>query len=225
MAETKTAPPKTAARWVERWRYNINPKPVLKGVFRVREGGFLVRARVKDRAGAQKLIFKVFEGGTADEARTWLAVEMDRVRSGVVARTPPSFGDFATSLAERKVRDGTVKSAHSRIVLASILEHHLLPEFGHLRVDEIRRADVLAWKDRVAKRIKAGEVSPHTANGWWSVLRATINAAVAEWELERNPVAKVEPFDTSERPAHTHEDPNSLTAEEATRFLATMRTQ
>jgi hypothetical protein len=54
-------------------------------------------------------------------------------------------------------------------------------------------------------------------------LRATVHAAVAECELERNPVTKVEPFDTSEHPAHTREDPNSLTPEEFGAFVTKLR--
>ncbi len=226
MNETTTSkkqPPKTAARWVERWRYWISPKPVLKGVFRVREGGCLARMRVKDHRGEQRLIFKVLDKATPDEARAWLVTEVERIKTGQTVRTTPTFSAFATSLAERKVMVGKVKSAHGRIVLTSILIKHLLPVFGGLRIDKIRRADVMAWRDEVCVRIKNDEVSPHTANGWWSVLRSTINAAVAEFELDRNPIKGLEPFDVSEHPAHTHEDPNSLTADEAAKFLARMR--
>lgn len=219
-----------APRWVHRWGYEISPKVTLKGVFRLREGGYLCRAQVNDSSGKQRTIFKVRrEAPTADAAREWLVAEIARIKSGTpmeaAAETnaPPAFADYALSLAERKIREGTIKSAHSREVLASILEHHLIPFFGEMPVDKIRRADVIRWKDGVASRIQADEVSPHTANGWWSVLRATVNAAVAEYELERNPVTKVEPFDTSEHPAHTREDPNSLTPEEFGAFVTKLR--
>ena len=191
------------------------------------EGGFLCRSQVQDHSGKERTIFKVLrEAPTADAAREWLVAEIRRIKAAPAqeaTKGPPAFADYALSLAERKVREGTIKSAHSREVLASILEHHLIPFFGEMPVDKIRRADVIRWKDGVASRIQAGEVSPHTANGWWSVLRATINAAVAEHELDRNPVAKVEPFDTSEHPAHTREDPNSLTPEEFGAFVTKLR--
>ena len=223
----RTTTTRTSARWVSRWGYEIGPKATLKGVFRLREGGFLCRSQVQDHSGKERTIFKVLrEAPTADAAREWLVAEIRRIKAAPAqeaTKGPPAFADYALSLAERKVREGTIKSAHSREVLASILEHHLIPFFGEMPVDKIRRADVIRWKDGVASRIQAGEVSPHTANGWWSVLRATINAAVAEHELERNPVAKVEPFDTSEHPAHTREDPNSLTPEEFGAFVTKLR--
>ncbi len=50
-----------------------------------------------------------------------------------------------------------------------------------------------------------------------------INGAVHQYELERNPIAGVDPFDTSEHPAYTHEEPNALSAEEGRAFLAKMR--
>jgi len=211
-------------RWVMRWRYEISAKPVLPGVWRRKGGGFLVRGKVTDpRTGQQYQLFKVLDVATPLEARAWLEAEQRRVREGTEVRTLPCFSDFAVSLMERKVRDGTMKGAHSRVVFASVLEHHLFPTFGRLPVDQIRRADILAWKDRVAVKLSADEYSPHTANGWFAVLRTVINGAVHEHELDKNPIAGVEPFDTTARPVYTHEEPNALSAEEGRAFLATMR--
>jgi len=216
-------------KWVVRWGYEINPKAAATCVFRLRDGGFLCRARVKAPDGKQRVVFRAMkDAATADAARAWLVAELERVRSGPPpeAQEPeelPTFSGYVRSLTARKVNDGRIKSAHSRGVLASILKNHLLPAFGEVRVDELRRATVMAWRDKVAERIAAGEVSPHTANGWWSALRAIVNEAVAEYELDRNPVEKIQPFDTSEHPAHTREDPNSLTGEEFEAFTAKLR--
>ncbi len=214
----------TTTRWVTRWRYEISAKPVLPGVWRRKDGGFLVRGKVTDpRTGRQHQVLKPLDAATPLEAKAWLEAEQRRIREGTAAQTLPCFSDFAVSLMARKVRDGTMKGAHSKVVFASVLEHHLFPTFGRLRVDAIRRADVLAWKDGVAGQIRSGDYSPHTANGWFSVLRTVINGAVHEFELERNPIAGVEPFDTSEHPAYTHEEPNALSADEGRAFLSKMR--
>jgi integrase len=223
----------TATKWVTRWRFKISAKPVLPGVWKREEGlGFVVRGKVTDpRTGKQHQILKALDVATALEARAWLEAEQQRLRQGTQVQTLPSFSVYSVSLMERKIADGTMKGAHSRVVFASVMKNHLFPTFGRLQVDAIRRADVIAWKGDVAKRIKASKLSsrkadklsPHTANGWFSALRTILNAAVHEFELERNPIAGVEPFDTSEHPTYTDEEPNSLTVEEARRFLSKMR--
>jgi integrase len=50
-------------------------------------------------------------------------------------------------------------------------------------------------------------------------LKVVLGAAVAEYELERNPVLGVAPFDTSTHPAYSEEEPNSLTVGELSLFL------
>ena len=71
--------------------------------------------------------------------------------------------------------------------------------------------------------VQAGRYSPRTVNSWLAILRVIINSFVEEMELARNPVAGIKNLDTSERPAYTEEEPNSLTAEEVQRFLGAMR--
>ncbi len=214
----------TATKWVTRWRFKISAKPVLPGVWKREESlGFVVRGKVTDpRTGKQHQILKALDVATALEARAWLEDEQQRLRQGTQVQTLPSFSVYSVSLMERKIADGTMKGAHSRVVFASVMRKHLFPTFGRLQVDAIRRADVIAWKADVAKRIKADTLSPHTANSWFSALRSILNAAVHEFELERNPIAGVEPFDTSEHPAYTHEEPNALTVEEGRAFLKKM---
>lgn len=53
-----------------------------------------------------------------------------------------------------------------------------------------------------------------------TILRGVVNAAVQQFELDRNPVAGIEPFDTSTHETYTKEEPNSLTVAELPRFLA-----
>jgi integrase len=152
--------------------------------------------------------------------------ELRKVRSGESTSTPRKirFSDYAVSLLERKVRAGDIKSAATRGTWDYILRLHLLPKFGDFFVDEIRRSDVLGWRNDVACEIKAGKCAPTTANDWRSVLVVVMNSAVDEFELERNPVAGLKMFDTSEHAPYTEEEPNSLTPPEVPTFLAGLRT-
>ncbi len=56
----------TTAKWVIRWRYSISAKPVLPGVWRRKEGGFLVRGKVKDpRTDKVHQVLKALDVATA----------------------------------------------------------------------------------------------------------------------------------------------------------------
>lgn len=214
----------TKVKWVTRWRYEISAKPVLPGVWRVRAGGFLARGKVTDpRTQVQRQVMKVLAAETATEARAWLDAEQRRIREGIQERAKPVFSDYATSVLARKIADGRVKSARTRSVVTSVLECHLFPALGLLPVDKIRRADIMAWRDNAAAQIKAGKVSPRTASSWWRILRATMNEAIVEYELPVDPCARLGAFDASEHPTYTHEEPNSLTPDEARRFVAKLQ--
>lgn len=229
-------------KWVKRWNCWIAPKPSKPGVWRRKEGGFLVRARVLDPLTKKLREVKItLPEDDAHSAYQKLQNELDRVRKGEVtptsaARSSPSpatnttestlplWGDYAVSLLERKVTDGTIRSAKTREVWASVLKTKLIPAFGKLRIDEMNRRTYLAWRDEVAKKIRANAVSPHYANGWLSILTVVTNAAFDEFEIDRaSPTRAIEKFDTREHDTYTDEEPNSLTPEEVGPFLAAMR--
>jgi integrase len=213
-------------KWIVRWRYAIAPKPSKPGVWRRKEGGFLVRGRAVDhRTGRMREVLKTIEGVDASGAYRFLQVELGKVRSGTGERDRPRtrFAEYAASLFERKVTKGRIRSAKSREKWEHILRLHLIPVFGQYFVDAIRRADVEAWLEGVGKKVQAGGYSPVTANNWLAVLRVVINEAVEEYELERNPIAGIENIDTSTHFTYTEEEPNSLLVEEVPAFLQAMR--
>lgn len=230
-------------KWVNRWNCWIAPKPTKPGVWRRKEGGFLVRARVTDPLTKKLREVKItLPEADAHSAYQTLQDELNRIRKGegrptnnapasappatdtTTASTLPSWGDYAVSLLERKVTDGTIRSRKTREVWASVLKTKLIPAFGHLRIDEMNRRTYLAWRDDVAKRIKDNDVSPHYANGWLSILRVVTNAAFDEYEIDRqSPTHKVEKFDTREHATYTEEEPNALAPNEVGPFLAAMR--
>jgi len=212
-------------QWVMRWRYEVSRRPVRPGVYRRKEGGFIVRGRATDpTSGKAREVMLLVAEGSADDARARLLAELDRVRS---PPTPPApskmlFASFAASLMARKIRDGSIRSVSTREKWGAVLKLHLVPAFGALPVDELRRTHVLAWRDELAAQITAGTVKPASGNTWLSVLRVIVNAFVSEFELERNPITDVEDFDTSTHETYTDEEPNSLTPEEARAFLSAM---
>jgi integrase len=96
--------------------------------------------------------------------------------------------------------------------------------FGEYFFEEIRVAHVENWRTDVAvKLIQPGHFAPTTCNGWISVLKVIAKAATRRFELRRNPVEGIDPFDASEHLTYTEEEPNSLTPDEVRRFLSEMR--
>jgi hypothetical protein len=100
----------------------------------------------------------------AMDAFRLLQDELKKVREGAVQPPAPTmtFSKFAAQLFTDKVKAGDIKSASGRVKWAQTLEHHLLPAFGPLLVDQIRHADVARWRVSVAETINAGKYSPHS---------------------------------------------------------------
>lgn len=221
------------AKWFTRARMEMAPT-AYPGVFRLRGGGFFVRGRAMQEATGKALRVERVLRDVADAAEALRALrdEVKRVETGSLATTSrPKFAGFAKDLFDRKVKQGEIRSAKGREKWGVALEHHLVPAFGDYYIDSIRKADVEAWKDRVSDWIRDGRIvdgerkkySPHTANTWLSVLQVIINAAVADLELERNPVLGVKPFDTSTHRTYTVEEPNALKPDDVPRFLSWIR--
>jgi len=210
--------------WTKRNGYWIATKPSKPGVFRLREGGYMARARAMDpRTGRQREIQLVLRDADAGQAYARLKDEVQRVRQGAQTATARTrFDSFAAQLQARKIATGKIKSAKGREKWADVLEHHLFPAFGSFYLQDLRRADVEEWKSRQAGRIGRGpgQYSPHTINTWLSILRVVLETAVAELELERNPMMGVEPLDTSDWHTFTEEAPNSLRPDDVPRFLS-----
>jgi integrase len=214
-------------KWVKQWGSWIAPAPVKPGVFRRKEGGFLVRGRVTDpRTGKQKEVRLNLTGVDALDAYNRLQDELAMVRDGLKPEGPAKrirFTEFAASLFEHKLKTGRVKSAKSRQKWESVIRLHLAPVFGDLFVDAIRRTDIKAWKESMGEMIEAGELHPNTANDRLALLGRILGAAAVDFEWERNPMTGIDRFDTSEHPTYTEEEPNSLTVEEVRRFLAALK--
>jgi hypothetical protein len=192
-------------QWIKRWNSWISPTK-LPGVWKRKEGGFLVRGRTKDpTTGKDKEIRKVLEVETEGTALKWLEDELARVRSGVSAAQPQKtrFADYAISLAERKLITKEIKSARGRERWKYTLEHLIggtedVTGLGELFIEEIRPMHIEAWRTGIARLIGEGRYSPTTANGWLFILRHILKRAKRELQLAFNAAEGVPSFDTSE---------------------------
>jgi hypothetical protein len=217
-------------KWIRQWNCWVAPtKP--PGVWKRKEGGHLVRARVTDpTTGCKKEIRKVLPEATEAVAYQWLTDERTRVRAVVLSVVPPKtrFAEFAALLFERKVATREIKSARSRERWKHTLEHLIagtqdVPGFGEMFVDQMQAAHVLVWKTGMAKLIAAGHHSPVAANGWMAILRVIVKAAKRELGLPSDATEGVSYFDTSEHATYAEEEPNALPPDKAGEFLACMR--
>jgi integrase len=209
----------------------ISTEPVLPRVWQRKEGGHVVRARVIDRTtGRQRELWKVLPQADAPAALKWIEDECKRVRNGAASVEHPQtrFCDYATSLFERKVAAGEMKSASSRERWRYTLQHLIagtenVDGFGDLYIDQIRPMHVETWRAGIGKLIAEGRYTPVTANGWLFILRHVLKRAKREFQLPFNAAEGVRAFDTSEHDTYTEEEPNALTSDEVAAFLACMK--
>ncbi len=232
-------------KFVTRWGYTIAEKPTLPGVWRRKEGGFLVRGRATDpRTKQQREVLRALDEVDPAQAHRQLQELLAAIRNPAAPTTAsmPLFADYGVSLLARKIQRGDIKSAKTRRLWGDVLEQHLIPAFGKIAVDELRRADIQQWLDDATAKMRRPEetrvlvpgtspkrrplvarAAPRTINIRLAILRVIVNAFVEEYDLERNPMRGIHPLDTSEWPTYSEEEPNSLSVEEARAFLAKMR--
>lgn len=218
-------------QWVLRDKYWMSPTPSLPGVWRLRDGGFFVRARPVNQRGEQvpiKRILRPPRFETPEAAYNWLQAEIDRVKVGAAMSRLMSFSDFALSALERKITDGEIKSAKGREHWLDILEHQLIPEFGPIPIIQLSRDHTRAWKDRIAKLVRRNNqdprerkkpYSPNTVNAWLAKMRVLTKQAVMDFNLERDAMLGVVDFPVDEYETYTEEEPNTLEGHEVPRWL------
>ncbi len=218
-------------KWIKRWNSWISPTKVA-GVWKRKEGGFLVRGRAMDpTTGTSKEIRKVLPEAEEAAAFAWLQRELNRVRQGVIALPvrQERFADYAVSLLEKKSgAKGRIQSARTRARWGDTLVHLIngtgpVKGFGEYFVDQIKYEHVKDWRDGIGELIDQGKYAPTTGNGWFSILHVIFKHAMLDFQLLKNPTDGVEKFDTSTWRTYTEEEPNSLTATETKAFLTCLR--
>lgn len=215
---------------------DVAPTPVLPGVWRLRGGGFVACAQVRDpehhpgprERPRYRTIFRAMRNAVdAREAFDWLADERRRVQHGVHAQTEvPTWKDFAVSLLERKVQAGDIQSASGVESIKGKLRRVIeTATWASRPVDEVRFAHIQEWRDslpgltydrmgppqdrhRVVSR--GHPYALRTLNGWLECSRVVWRAATAQFELPRNPMAGISEFNTKSHKPYSAEEPNSL---------------
>lgn len=235
------------AAWTKRWGYEVQATS-RKGVWRLRDGGYLVACRITDsRTGRRLPRSKVVrDAASVAEAARALDELRDEVRAVASGKTRSTqrFSEYAASLFERKVLSGEWASPATRELWELILRKHLLPPLGDFFCHELRKTDIedlkAKWGKRFAtpayfevphpkkqgatKRVRNPEhMGVLYANTLLAKLRAVTASMTIDLELDRDPSLGVKDFDTSTHKVHTRERPNSMSAEQAAGFLAEMR--
>jgi integrase len=216
-------------QWLYRWKNWLMPSAV-PGVWKRKEGGHFVRARVVDpTSGRMTEIKRSLPEADEATAHKWLSDERARIRAGLVLAPRPQtrFSDFAVSLLEEKVTLKHIKSARSRERWRHTLEHLIggtegVQGFGEMFVDQILPAHIDRWRLGIARLIASERYSPVTPNGWLSIMRVITKAAKKKFQLPCDPMEGIENFDTSEHETYTAEEPNTLDPEQARKFLTCM---
>ncbi|MFP3979070.1 Arm DNA-binding domain-containing protein [Marinobacter sp. KMM 10035] len=105
----------------------------------------------------------------------------------------PSFTDFADQwFQETKIQ---WRNSHTRNV-TSILESSLKPAFTKKKVGEITKADILAARNKMARRKGRGAnglMSPKTINSHMTILRMLLVEAAERYEFD-NPYRNIKPL-------------------------------
>ena len=170
-------------KWVRKWNSWVQPNAELPGVYRRKEGGFLVRGRAIDpKTGAMRQVFRNLSDLTEpEEARLWLKTELDSIRKGAsrpTTKQPERLATYAVSLLREKVEKRQICSSKTEEKWLITLRHVFglkddegtvdvgIKGLGDIFVDKLERSDIEAWRDSWEPRINAGEYSPTTINDW-----------------------------------------------------------
>jgi integrase len=222
--------------WVRKWNSWVDPKPELPGVYRRKEGGFLVRGRVIDpKTGSMRQVVRNLPDlAQPEEARLWLKTELDSIRQGASRPTNKQlerFATYAASLLREKIEKRQICSSTTEEKWMFALRHIFglkdnegtieagIRGLGDIFVDKLTRADIEAWRNSWERRINEAQYSPTTVNGWIAVLRVITKKMKADFGLAVDPCAEVEYVSTKGHRTYTFEEPNSLSVHELSSFF------
>jgi integrase len=222
--------------WITMWNTQVAPKASAPGVWRRKEGGFLVRGRVNDpKTGRRKQVVKVLPDlREPEEAKLWLKSELSRIKEGVGPAStaePVRFANFAASLLATKIERREICSSKTEEKWISTLRHLFglkddegtidpgVYGLGDIFVNRMTRDDVERWRDSFQSRIRAKEYAPTTINGWLSILRVITGQMKRIYGLRFDPCEDVENVSIKGHRTYTFEQPNSLDLEELSRWL------
>ena len=209
-------------KWVHRFDTVIAEKAVKDGVWRRKDGGFVIRARIRDpRTGKDREIRRVLPHATLEEALAQLTEEKQKIIEGDTPVAIPKirFRDYARALFEKKFQTGQIRSASSRLRWTTVLKVHLNPRLGDLYMSELRRSDLLSLHEHLSRLMTTGRYAPHSCATILKLAKVIVRAFALE-HSQPDIAAGIPGFDLSFRRTYTREQPNSLRPPETEAFLA-----
>lgn len=141
-----------------------------------------------------------------DKNRSDLIEIHNRIKLGLTPRVPTVREFSVVWFAENEVRWRRA----TRTFMQSHLNRYVLEEFGERMVNEITRADILAFRTKLAKvkpRNSDTTLSPRTINAYMTVLKTLLNEAADRFQFTaptarlpslRIPRTEIEPFTLEE---------------------------
>jgi integrase len=222
--------------WVRKWNSWVESTPTLPGVYRRKEGGFLVRGRAVDpKTGSTRQVVRSLPDlAEPEEARLWLKTELESIRKAASRPTnkqPERFATYAASLLKEKVEKRQICSSKTEEKWLITLRHLFglkddkgtrdvgIKGLGDIFVDKLTRSDIEAWRDSWEPRVNDGTYAPTTVNEWIAVLRVITKKMRADFSLPVDPCADVEDVSTKGHRTYTFEQPNSLGVDELSTFF------
>lgn len=154
------------------------------GVYRLpkRPGWYRVRGKYRDpRTDLIAEVDRVVAAPTAAAARSQRDALLAVARSGSTPQRMP-LSAYAASWLERKAASLQPSTVDR---YGRTLRLHILPALGSLMLDAIKAADVVAFRDKLAKRYE-----PATVNGHLRIAKELLADAAFELHLH-NPAARV----------------------------------
>jgi len=132
----------------------------------------------------------------------------------------PIFSDYAAGWLESYARVELKRSTFRSY--EQLLRLHIIPEFGHLKLSDIKRKDIKAFLSKLSRQTKtidqttSPKFSRDTLRLIVCALRTVLNAAVEDGDLESNPASRVGKFAKREPRA---QQAAAMTRQEAEGFL------
>jgi integrase len=128
-------------------------------------------------------------------AEAWLRDVLDRARRGTLpgsVQTGATFADAAAEFLRYVEQDRTCKPSTLRDYRSSI-NHHLLPAFGQMRLEDITAQHIERWRTTITSD-RIGALSNRSKNKLLVVLHGVLRRAMKVWGLPVNPAAGIERY-------------------------------
>lgn len=143
-----------------------------------------------------------------DAGRTLLREKLSEQDDGVkVGERPSTLAQWLTHWLDEVVAPSVKATTHEDY--AQIVRLYITPRLGKIKLDELRTPDIRRWVNALAE-----DYASDTVRNAYARLRASLEVAVSDSLIKRNPASGIKLPATERRKAY------ALTDEEANRLLA-----